>query len=474
MIATILIVAFLAGCATAPVVVQEIPAVQTQQPVVKPAPRNLLVLPLTGLAPRIGIAVGIRTAWTLRQAGYPARHVTVSDGINPVLSGTITQTSGDGDIIWLDIDWAAYHADGSLIGKYLQKTAVPQGSWRLLSTETLGVVVIEAMPGIDTLIRTKMFPPGSQMASANQPVQAVDNLVYRPDDTVIVSGQGMARVNNVGRKVWEPLVSVSTESGIVTLVKPADRQVALDPVVLIDPSARRNQFGVYVADNLTEEYAREIDTNLPSVDDITDLPHPTSQTMISSDPTPRTPRQIADEKALEEVEVLAALVTLQADVPAEQPEDAVSEVGKQILAAFAALQKPPVFLVRQVIGAPGDGGVTLRNAMRKALRNNDAMISDDMDQVSHIVQGTVRVEVPFTGKQRVRIVWMITDTSGLEMGTALQENDVPEGSLNEAWGPVAQSIADAAVLGIAQLFETGLDAGGAGGRLAQPDLPHLQ
>jgi hypothetical protein len=397
-----------------------------------------------------------------------------------VLSGTITQTSDGGDIVWLDIDWAAYSANGSLIGKYLQKTAVPRGSWQLLSTDTLGVVVVEAMPGIDSLIRPLMFPPGSQINSPNRPSQGMDDLIFRPDDTVIVSSQGIAKLDTVGQKVWEPLVSVSTESGPVTLLNPADRPVVHDLVVLIDPSARRKEFGVFVADNLTDEYAKEIDTQLPTLEGLTDFssliaaPVPPQQPVMPSRPKPKSPREVANAKAQDEVEALAALVALQTDIPASQQGVGSSVSDAPLPAVFAALQRPPVFLVRQVIGAPGDGGVTLRNAMRKALRINDAMISDDMGQVSHIIQGTVRVEVPFAGLQRVRIVWMITNTSGLEMGTALQENDVPEGSLNEVWGPVAQSIANAAVLGIAQLFETGLDAGGAGGRLSQPDLPHLQ
>ncbi len=453
-----------AGCGTEPIVVHEITT--PDGPVIKPAPEKLLVLPLSGLSPRFGIAMGVRTAWALRQAGYPANHVTVSDGYSPVLTGWITETSSSGDILWLDIDWAAYGSDGGLIAKYEQKTAVPSQGWARLSAETMGAVVVEAMSGIDNLIRLEMFPPGS---SGPQPILEMTEFAAPQTqslETIVVSGQGIAKVDKAGKETWEPLVSVTAviEDGQqVTEFSPA-------PITLIDPSARKTApLDAYISGELTDEYSAGIDTDLPDIDNMGDLPQPDPvqpvQPVQQAQPVqPTQPQQTAALETItpEEAMELAPVVESQ---PAQQPA---------AIAAFAPSTYRPVFLVRQAFGAPGNGNLELRDALRKALRNNDAMVTQDLKQASHIVQGTVRVEVPFAGRQRVRIVWMVTNTAGLEMGTALQENDVAEGVLSKPWGIMADKIAGAAVLGIAQLFDAGLDSGGAGGELSQPDLPHLQ
>ena len=432
--------------------------------VVKKAPDSLVVLPLSGISPRVGIAMGIRTAWALRQAGYPARHLTVSDGVSPVLTGWITQASTSGDIIWLDIDWAAYGSNGNVLGKYTQNTAVPRSGWERLSTETLGAILVEAMPGIDGLVRLEMFPPGTDMAQPTMPQPGMLGPLSQNDDTIIVSGFGIAKVDETGREVWEPLMTVTGEIGAVPLVNPSQK------VQLIDPSIREKEQEkartTFVSEGLTDEYVESINTDIPSANEIAGLP--------PRDPEPEeSSEKYRSSLPIEETDDVNA-VTGQLAAPVSPAPGVIQKSTPPATAAFGAASYRPVFLVRQAIGAPGDGNLVLRDAMRKALRNNDAMVTDDLSKASHIVQGTVRVEVPFAGTQRVRIVWMITNTGGLEMGTALQENDVPEGSLDQPWGGVAQKIADSAVLGIAQLFDTGLDAGGLGGHLSQPDLPHLQ
>ena len=420
--------------------------------------------------------MGIRTAWALRQAGYPARHLTISDGVSPVLTGWITKASDSGDIIWLDIDWAAYGSTGNLLGKYTQNTAVPRTGWENLSTETLGAILVEAMPGIDGLVRLEMFPPGSDMAQPSMPQPGMLGPSSQGDDTIIVSGFGMAKVDDTGREVWEPLMTVTGEIGAVPLVNPNQQ------VTLIDPSIKKKkqeeELYTYVSEGLSDEYVESIDTELPSVAQIAGLPAPDPQPETSSgNHSSLTAAEPVVVEALKEKPEVLASASPEATIAAAALAEAASPVESVFTpakAAFGVASYRPVFLVRQAVGAPGDGNLALRDAMRKALRYNDAMLSDDLSKASHIVQGTVRVEVPFAGRQRVRIVWMITNTQGQEMGTALQENDVPEGSLNQPWGGVAQRIANAAVLGIAQLFDTGLDAGGVGGQLSQPDLPHLQ
>ena len=62
---------------------------------------------------------------------------------------------------------------------------------------------------------------------------------------------------------------------------------------------------------------------------------------------------------------------------------------------------------------------------------------------------------PTAGKQHVKIVWHVRRTDGSEIGTVAQENDVPAGLLDGAWGDVAYTVAVAAQNGIMELIARG-------------------
>ena len=114
---------------------------------------------------------------------------------------------------------------------------------------------------------------------------------------------------------------------------------------------------------------------------------------------------------------------------------------------------PPVFLIRPVQGAPGDGNESLSRAIKAAMRAKDVAITEDPRQADYAIQGVVEVGPPFAGRQRAKIVWTVLTLDGLEMGTARQENAVPAGSLDGPWGHVAAMVSDAAVNGVRQLFK---------------------
>ncbi len=158
------------------------------------------------------------------------------------------------------------------------------------------------------------------------------------------------------------------------------------------------------------------------------------------------------------------------------PQPAAQEANELSTAALNRTRVigQPVFMVQKAIGAPGDGNLALPLALQQALRQEDAAVTSDPTIASHIIQCSVRVETPFAGRQRTRIVWTVTDILGQETGRAVQENDIPQGSLDQSWVPVAPVIARAAVKGIRKLFVNGIAHQGIGGALSQPDLPHIQ
>ncbi|MSO93122.1 MAG: hypothetical protein EXQ86_06950 [Rhodospirillales bacterium] len=115
-----------------------------------------------------------------------------------------------------------------------------------------------------------------------------------------------------------------------------------------------------------------------------------------------------------------------------------------------------MFLIKPVKGAPGDGNLALTRSMRDSLSAKDIAISDDPRQATYVLEGAVRVDPPFAGRQKTRIIWMVTTIEGDQIGSAVQENAVRQGSLDGQWGQVAAIVSEAAVEGIQKLFPTAI------------------
>ncbi len=122
-------------------------------------------------------------------------------------------------------------------------------------------------------------------------------------------------------------------------------------------------------------------------------------------------------------------------------------------APLPRLDTDPLVAVRLVTGAPGDGDHALGQAMEDALRRaNLALVQKPEDQPRFVVQGNVAVAAPANGKQQVTIAWSLLGADGGTIGQVKQENAVPAGSLDGAWGLTAYDVANAAAPGIAALI----------------------
>jgi hypothetical protein len=158
-----------------------------------------------------------------------------------------------------------------------------------------------------------------------------------------------------------------------------------------------------------------------------------------------------------------------APVAAEQPAGASDTVAPAIAAkATPAIRQlvqdePPIAAVhpdaavslRPVTGAPGDGGRSLTRAMEQALRQARVALAKPGDAApSLVLAGTVTMSPADANKQqRVRIGWALLRGDGSEIGQVSQENAVPAGSLDGAWGDVAYAVATAAAPGVVALIE---------------------
>jgi hypothetical protein len=113
-------------------------------------------------------------------------------------------------------------------------------------------------------------------------------------------------------------------------------------------------------------------------------------------------------------------------------------------------------LIGGVEGAPGDGDKALAGAITELLKKQDlAIVTDPHGEADLVLDAEVTVAKPKAGKQNVKIVWHLRRKDGGEIGTVGQENDVPAGLLDGAWGDVAYMVAVSAQDGIMQLVSHG-------------------
>ena len=109
-------------------------------------------------------------------------------------------------------------------------------------------------------------------------------------------------------------------------------------------------------------------------------------------------------------------------------------------------------IVLAVKGAPGDGGVSLTQAIQRELSRNGVTLARLKSKATYSVQGKVSMGRPKSGKQTIKIEWFVRDPNGKSLGTVAQNNSVPQGSLDGAWGKTANAVASAAVQGIVKLL----------------------
>lgn len=113
---------------------------------------------------------------------------------------------------------------------------------------------------------------------------------------------------------------------------------------------------------------------------------------------------------------------------------------------------PASAMVPAVTGAPGDGGVALTSAIQRELSRNGVSLASVPAANTYRVQGNVAIGQSQDGKQPIQIDWTVVDPSGKKLGTVTQKNQVPQGTLDGAWGKTADAAASAAAQGILKLL----------------------
>ena len=152
------------------------------------------------------------------------------------------------------------------------------------------------------------------------------------------------------------------------------------------------------------------------------------------------------------------------DAPVAQLASAAAGSLAALLVDKSAPREAPVggrtrVAIRKVAGAPGDGDSALAASLTALLKRRDIELVDAATGRPDLaIDGEITVEPTRDNKQHVKIVWRLARGAGGEIGQVAQENDVPRGRLDGAWGDVAYSVAMAAEGGIMQLVARGSPA----------------
>lgn len=178
-----------------------------------------------------------------------------------------------------------------------------------------------------------------------------------------------------------------------------------------------------IVQSISDKTAKQIATWLPTSGSIV-----ASNTPAASTPSPATP------PATKAAYTMAS---------AQQPSPTTGSI---------ATSGPITAIVPAVSGAPGDGGSSLTTAIQRELSKQGLTLANTPDARSYKVEGKVAIGATKDGKQPIQIDWNVLDPSGKKLGTVSQKNEVPQGSLDGAWGKTADAAAAAAAQGIIKLL----------------------
>ncbi|MDD2868849.1 hypothetical protein [Neomegalonema sp.] len=107
---------------------------------------------------------------------------------------------------------------------------------------------------------------------------------------------------------------------------------------------------------------------------------------------------------------------------------------------------------RGVFGAPGDGDRSLSAALRQLLINAGERVVPEGTPGAMVLAGQVEKKSGGAGGDVISITWRLEDALGGGVGQVLQENEVPRGALDGAWGEDAGYAAEGALDGVKQLI----------------------
>lgn len=451
----------------------------------------IFVLPPEGAPPQTGLVLADAIAAEIRDANHPAILAYSANQAGASVVGQVLSAVPRGNVIWLTVDWSIRAPYGTHVDTYRQRVVIDRMMWDRAAPEAINLVIADAAPKIVEMVNAQIGPPAlAEMSHRNWRDQSDED---RFKDKTYTEAAAKSRPQNAVPNPMPEPVNVATPN-----VNPP-------PEPIVQPLAR-------IADDTNGQvvHARSVpgpapgpDSGVsPPTDEIqpTRLPSLLTLPPIEEPETVAAPSQVATLPSLGPVPAPSGPPTaLTPGAPrnvtpppggiAAEPEESFLDKLKPNLesstrrvgdarppdatpAKFAEVRwGQPAFLIRPVVGAPGNGNEALTAALKSALRDRDLTISEDPRQAGFIINGAVDLGRPVNGRQYVKISWAVHTVTGDEVGKAVQENTVVAGSLDGEWGQVAEVVSHAAVRGIQDLFGDADEQ--ARSRVPLPDFPDV-
>lgn len=102
----------------------------------------------------------------------------------------------------------------------------------------------------------------------------------------------------------------------------------------------------------------------------------------------------------------------------------------------------PVVSITEISGAPGDGEHSLARAMARALHAHGVPLTAPPTADSHLLAADIKMRTKGPAEELIRITWRLSRPTGEQLGQMRQENILPKGTLDGAWGEIAAAVAD--------------------------------
>lgn len=458
----------------------------------------IFVVPPEGAPLQTGLVLADAIAAEIRDSNHPAILAYHTNQAGASIVGKVLSAVPRGNVTWLTMDWAVRAPYGTFVDTYRQRVVIDKQMWDQAAPEAINLVIADAAPKIVKMVNSQVGPPPmAAMTHRNWRDQSNDDQfkdkTYIEDQAASAPAKPMATtmsarlaetpiVEAAGKEVpsqgssepqvIQPLARISDQTNGQVMRAPGAPEPAIEltqtdtprpplPSLLTLPPIEEPEIKT-----VSDENAQQVAT-LPSLGKI---PTPSGPPTALTPGAPKTISPPPGGVVTEPEE--SFLDKLKPNLGSDDRRQGDARPPEQSAAKFAEVRwGQPAFLIRPVIGAPGNGNESLTAALKSALRDRDLTISEDPRQAGFIIDGQVDLGEPVNGRQYVKISWAVNTVTGEEVGKAVQENTVVAGSLDGEWGQVAEVVSHAAVRGIQDLFGEAEEETRA--RVALPDFPDV-
>lgn len=407
----------------------------------------VFVVPLEGAPSQTALILADAIAAELRDHQRPAILSFEPNQAGASVVGSVISTEPRGAVTWLTIEWAIRAPYGTHVATYSQQVVIDNRLWQTGAPEAINLLVADAAPRVVNMVEAQVSPPMDLTMTHSDTRPSPTPMGAMPETQKAVNQQPSMPLARISERTNGNVVGL--ESTMTEAEAPSD---VMPPTV--SDAAQQTDAKIPPPNELPSllTLPPKGDTNASGMQPA-GPPRPLTRPAIRGDgivvapPTGGTAPATVEDKD----EGLLAGLAPNMDADARRPGDArpAGPGG----AAFAQVRwGQPSFLIKPVVGAPGNGNEALTAGLKSALRARDVTISEDPRQAGFVIRGTVDMGDPVNGRQYVRILWNVGTVTGDEVGNAVQENIIIAGSLDGEWGHVAEAVSLAAVRGIQDLF----------------------